>query len=107
MVANMFARADLRQEDQRDLVRAYLLDPARTEQELRAFAGVYPNNNYAISKNLLTANTTAQGADLAAHDRAALVLVTQWLNDPQFESVKPHIQPMHRRLTTFVGQAGR
>jgi len=107
MVANMFARADLRDPDQRALVRAYLLDPSRTQQELRAFAGVYPNNNYAISKNLLSTPSTAKGTDLAAHDRAALAIVTRWLNDPAFASVKPHIQTMQQRLSTFVGQASK
>lgn len=104
MVANMFARADLREPDQRALVREYLLDPVRTRQELHAFAGVYPNANYSISRNLLTKPTTARGPDLAAHDRAALIQVNKWLENPEFEPVKPCLETMHRRLTRFVGQ---
>jgi hypothetical protein len=107
MVANMFARADLRESEQRDLVRAYLLDPSRTQAELAAFSGVYPNNNYSISKNLLTGNDSRTNEELVAHDRAALEIVQSWLGDPAFESVKPHVEQMHKRLEIFVGQSAK
>jgi hypothetical protein len=107
MVANMFARADLREPDQQQLVREYLLNPNRTNDELAAFSGVYPNNNYAISKNLLTGNDSRTNEQLISHDRAALEIVTSWLGDPAFDSVKPHVETMHKRLETFVGQAAK
>ncbi|MEP4077694.1 hypothetical protein [Haloferula sp.] len=107
MVANMFARADLREQEQRQLVQQYLLDPTRTHEELSSFAGVYPNNNYSVSKNLLTGNDSRTHDQLATHDRAALEIVTSWLNDPAFEAVRPHVATMHRRLVTFVGQANQ
>ena len=107
MVANFFARADLRQESQRQQVEGYLLDPRRTPEELEAFAGVYPNNNQMISHNLLTKSDTPAGAELVAHDRAALAIVNNWLDDRRFADpkVKPHIQTMQRRLAGFVRQA--
>ncbi|HEY1122533.1 MAG TPA: hypothetical protein VGE67_13065, partial [Haloferula sp.] len=43
MVAQQFARADVRDPAQQSLVKAWLLDPSRKHTELRAFAGVYPN----------------------------------------------------------------
>lgn len=107
MVGNMFARADLRDETHRRLVREYLLDPARTEEELAAFAGVYPNNNYAISKNLLTTTDAPSGAELVAHDDAVIKIVRQWLEDPAFEPVKPHLNTMRNRLTAFVDSASQ
>ncbi len=54
MVAQQFARADLRDPAQQALVKTRLLDPARTATELRSFAGVFPNNNRFVSNNLLT-----------------------------------------------------
>lgn len=102
MVANIIARADLRDVAQQQLVRSYLLDPARTAIELSAFAGVYPNANFAISNNLLTENTTLTNAEITARDTAALAVVETWLADPAFESVKPHLTAICRRLANFA-----
>ncbi len=107
MVANLFARADLRDEAQRTLVRGYLLDPARTATDLTAFAGVYPNANFSISKNLLSENMTLSRDEITARDAAALAIVNAWLADPSFEQVKPHLTTIHQRLTTFVGQTAK
>ena len=107
MVANMFARADLRDPEQRKLVRDYLLDPARRSGELDAFAGVYPNASFAISKNLLTETRTPTGEELAAHDAAVFEIIKTWLKDPALERVKPYLTTMHNRLAAFVHQASR
>lgn len=104
MVANLFARADLRDATQQQLVRSYLLDPARTASELAAFAGVYPNANFTISKNLLSKNLTLTRDEIAARDSAALEIVKVWQADPSFEPVKSHLATMHQRLMAFVGQ---
>jgi len=103
MVAQQFARADLRDPAQQSLVKAWLLDPARKPAELRAFAGVYPNNNRFVSNNLLTRETAQTGDDLAAHDREALTVVTSWQQDPAFSAVKEHLRAMVSRLNGFVG----
>ncbi len=104
MVANMLARADLRDATQQQLVRTYLLEPTRTAAELNAFDGVYPSANFAISNNLLTANPTLARDEIAARDTAALGIITTWLDDTAFASIKPHLATIHNRLTTFVGQ---
>jgi hypothetical protein len=104
MVANMLARADLRDTTQQQLVRDYLLDPARTPTELTAFAGVFPNANFAISNNLLTLNPTLARDEISTRDTAALAIINTWLDDPDFAPVKPHLTTMHDRLATFVGQ---
>ena len=103
MVAQQFARADLRDADQRQIVRNWLLDPARTGTELRSFAGVYPNNNRFISDNLLTSDHQQSGGDLAAHDREALEIVNTWASDPAFQPVQEHLHSMIARLNGFVG----
>jgi hypothetical protein len=107
MVAQQFARADLRDPAQQALVKAWLIDPARSAAELRSFAGVYPNNNQFVSNNLLTAQAAAPGDDLAAHDREALKVITAWVSDPAFSSVQDHLRTMVSRLDGFVGSRDR
>lgn len=104
MVAQEFARADLRDPAQREILKTWLLDPARTATELRSFAGVYPNNNRFISSNLLTTDTSPSGTDLATHDREALEIIDAWSADPAFESLKPSLATIRQRLTSFVGE---
>jgi hypothetical protein len=103
MVSQQFARADLRDPAQQSLVKAWLLDPARKPSELRAFAGVYPNNNRFVSNNLLTRETAPTGDDLAAHDREVLTVIAGWQQDPAFVGVKVHLTTMVSRLKGFVG----
>lgn len=103
MVAQQFARADLRDPAQQALVKAWLLDPARSATELRSFASVYPNNNRFISSNLLTTESAPSGAELAVHDREALALISSWAADPAFSPVKDHLGAMISRLDGFVG----
>ena len=103
MVAQQFARADLRDPAQQQLVRDYLLDPARTPAELRSFAGVFPNSNRFISNNLLTTEAQQSGTDLAAHDRQVLEIVKSWAADPAFEPIKSYLGTMTDRLNSFVG----
>lgn len=105
MTAQQFARADLRDPAQQALVKSWLLDPARTPVELRSFAGTYPNNNHFVSANLLTTEPPPSGADLAAHDRAALALLTTWQTDPTFQPVAEHLKTMVSRLTEFTKPA--
>lgn len=102
MVAQQFARADVRDPEQREILKSWLLDPARTSVELRSFAGVYPNNNRFVSNNLLTVESTQTGDDLAAHDQAALETVSAWAGDAAFEPVREHLAVMISRLEGFV-----
>jgi len=104
MVANMMARADLRDAGQRDLARNYLLDPNRSQQELEGFADAYPNANRSLSQNLLTGNKSPNPSDLITHDRAALNVVDGWSKEPAFRKILPHLETMRNRLATFVGQ---
>lgn len=105
MVAQQFARADLRDADQREIVKSWLLDPSRTDTELRSFAGIYPNSNRFISNNLLTRDPPQSGGDLASHDREALEIISMWREDPAFQHIKPCLATMQERLVTFVSQS--
>lgn len=107
MVSQQFARADIRDETQRELLKTWMLDPSRTPTELRSFSGVYPNNNKFISNNLLTTESGQSGVDLTAHDRAALEIITSWANDPEFQPVNEYLLTMIQRLDGFVNTSGQ
>jgi hypothetical protein len=102
MSAQQFARADLRDERQREIVKSWLLDPARTPAELNSFAGVFPNSNQFVSNNLLTRQNPFTGTDLAAHDREVLEIITAWQQDAAFASVAEHLETMADRLVRFT-----
>lgn len=102
MTAQQFARADLRDPAQQEIVRKWLLDPSRTTPQLQAFASSFPNNNQFISHNLLTREATPAGGDLAAHDREVLEIIRAWENDPAFDGVKESLHVMSRRLKEFT-----
>jgi hypothetical protein len=105
--ANYFARADVREAAQRELLEAYLLNPALEVAELEKFAGLYPNANFMVSHNLLTRVVTPNGAALAARDAEALRVTQQWLGDARFERLKPQLEAIQRRLRVFVQQANQ
>ena len=100
--ANFLARADVRDAEQRALLEQYLLDPARGPQELATFAGIYPNDNYMVSNNMLTRVETIPGDKIVARDRDALKTIEEWQTDPRFEHLKPVLAQIRERLVYFV-----
>jgi hypothetical protein len=102
--ADYFARADVRDPQQKQLVENYLLSPQTTAAELQQFAGVFPNANYMISQNLLTPTPTPDSTSLAGRDAASLTTVQQWIADPKFAAVRPQLGQINARLGQFVKQ---
>ncbi|WP_395746072.1 hypothetical protein [Prosthecobacter sp.] len=84
-------------------MESYLLDDKRTPEELRGFAGVFPNANVAVSDNLLTPSASLKGDELAAKDRAALEILAGWLSNPAFSRSHPMLLRTYQRLRGFVG----
>jgi hypothetical protein len=105
--ANYFARADVRDAQQRQVLESYLLDPRITPAELGQFAGLFPNANYMISQNLLTPAPTPDHAALVGRDAASLQTVQEWMGDARFSKLQPQLQTMKQRLEEFVRQAQR
>jgi len=105
--ADYFARADVRDPQQRQVLESYLLDPQRSAAELAQFAGVFPNANYMISQNLLSPTPTPDGASLTGRDAASLQVVQEWLADPRFASLQRPLHKVKQRLEEFARQAGR
>jgi hypothetical protein len=102
--ANYFARADVQDSRQREVLERYLLDTRIGVAELDQFAGLYPSANYMISHNLLTHPATADGRLLAARDAASLRVLEEWSADPRFARLKPQLEKARRRLANFVRQ---
>ena len=100
--AGYFARADVRDGEQRAVLERYLLNASLPPAELERFAGSFPNANFMVSQNLLTSSTTPDGAAIAARDAATLPVVEQWLADPRFAHLKPALTTIRARLQHFV-----
>lgn len=105
MTAQQFARADLRDTSQQEIVKLWLLDPSRTQIQLHHFSAIFPNNNQLISHNLLTSQEQVSGADLTAHDRDVLAVIQDWKTDPVFESRTQYLEVMAKRVSQFVESA--
>lgn len=103
--ADFFARADIRDPRQRQILEGYLLNPRIGAAELGQFAGVFPNANYMISKNLLTATPTPDYAAVTSRDAASLQVVETWLAEPRFAPIQPELAKVRQRLEEFTRQA--
>jgi hypothetical protein len=104
--ADYFARADVRDPQQRQVLEKYLLEPSLNSAELEQFAGVFPNANSMISHNLLTQPATPEATTLRSRDAESLRVLEEWLADPRFEKVRPELEKAKSRLQEFVRQAG-
>lgn len=100
--ANYFARADVRDPRQHQVLESYLLDPQMGADELGRFAGLYANANYMVSQNLLTPSLTPDGTSLGARDAASLQVLEQWAADPRFAARRPALDRIRHRLEGFA-----
>jgi hypothetical protein len=103
--ADYFARADVRDPQQQQILQNYLLNPSITASELQTFAGIFPNANFMISPNLLTQTSTPDHGALMSLDAQSLTVAQQWLADPRFANVAPELQSIIQRLQRFAAQA--
>lgn len=103
MISNMMARADVRDEAQRQALEGYLLDTHRTAEELRGFASVFPNANIAVSNNLLTKPSLIHGRDLADQDQASMKTLEAWLADQRFSKLQEPLLQALGRLQELAG----
>lgn len=104
MVAQQFARADLRDPTQREIARSWLQNPSRTDAEFHSFASTFPNANRFVTNNLLTANITPSLEEIQSGDAAALAIIDAWRRDPSFSPVMPHLTIIHQRLSNQLAK---
>lgn len=105
--ADYFARADVSDPQQRQILENYLLNPQISPAEIDAFAGIFPNANFMISPNLLTQTQTLNHDTLVSRDAASLAVVQQWLADQRFAPLYPDLEKVESRLEGFVKQANQ
>ena len=105
--ADYFARADVGNPQQRQILENYLLNPQISPAEIDTFAGIFPNANYMISPNLLTQTQTPNHDALVSRDAASLSVVLQWLADPRFAQLRPSLEKTEARLAGYVQQESR
>ena len=105
--AGIFARADVTDSGQRAILENYLLDSRRSPEELNTFAATFPNASLFLSHNLLTRQTTFDGATLLRRDILTLQIVRQWLTDPRFAPVQGTLRTIESRLQEFIRQGQR
>jgi hypothetical protein len=102
--ADYFARADVRDPQQKQVLENYLLNPQTSAAEIDAFTGIFPNANYMISPNLLTQSQTPDHATLVNRDAESLRVVQSWITDPRFVQLLPSLEKMQVRLAGYVRQ---
>lgn len=102
--ASLLSRLDVRQPEQSNLLREYLLRPDVKQDEMEYFVSIFPNGNRVVGHRLVTTDEPGGSAsDVALIDRATLGTLTAWLNDPQMAARQSEIQTMVKRLQDFVG----
>ncbi len=102
--AGYFAKADISQAAQRELLEKYLLHPQLGESELEAFADAFPSENSMVSHNLLTETRPRSGAEIRSRDAASLQVVHRWMHDPRFQEIRPQLNSIRIRLEGFLGR---
>ncbi len=102
--ANYFARANVADPQQLQVLQNYLLNPQISPAEIDTFAEIFPNANYMISPNLLTPSQLPDRNSLVNLDAASLGVVQGWLGDPRFANLVPALQKIQTRLQGFVQQ---
>ncbi len=98
MVAQQFARADLTDQAQREVLKSWLIDPTRTPAELIAFTQSFPNHNHLASKNLLTTATPPSSGTIKEKSEVARYILAAWQEDPTFARISPHLHAVISRL---------
>ncbi len=103
--ADYFARADVSNPKQLELLQNYLLQTSTAERQ--QFAGVFPNANFMVSANLLTQSPALDQGEIKKRDAESLKVVQQWLADPRFAGARPELEKIQVRLQEFVRQASQ
>jgi hypothetical protein len=101
--ADFFARADPSDPEQAALLEEYLLAANRSAAALEAFAGVFPNENFMISDNLLTPCGPVSNAEILSRYQSAQQTLESWMNQQQFAAIKPQLQQSLSRISRILG----
>lgn len=105
--AGLFSHADIRDQEQRQLVESYLLNTKVQSQEISSFAEAFPNGSATMVYGLVSENRNPSFAELAQQDQSSLKWVREWLGDKRFAARQPELQKLESRLESYVASAVR
>jgi len=103
--ADLFARADLREPDQRVWVATHLSNAATSDAEAEALIRALPNENQRLSNNLLTETQISPLQDLLGEQLQTLAVLQQWSQDPALAARGPSFDAAVQRLQNVTAQA--
>jgi hypothetical protein len=100
--AGLLARADVTDATQRTTIETYLRDPAVTDAEKQTFVATFPLRSFTDGPRLITQPRDRDGAELMAADRASLVVMREWANDPALAPLHPSLDATITRLESML-----
>ena len=98
MISQMMARGNALDINHRLAMEQYLLAPTRNDEEIKAFCGVFPNQNQMVSNNLLSPRILPSPTNTSEFDDAAILMVDEWLNNPNFSKIHLPLTQLRQRL---------
>ncbi|MCC5806607.1 MAG: hypothetical protein JJU00_09805 [Opitutales bacterium] len=102
--AGYFARSDLRDPVQREIVESYLLSDSVGPDERTYFFDLFPNQNFHHSRNLLSENQYPSHEEIVERLRGAHEQTSQWLEDERFAADADDIARARQRLAEILGE---
>jgi len=105
--ANLMARADVRDSNQKQIVEEYLLDPGVDIEEKSFFLRLFPNFSRFASERLLTEDKKLPIQEKALIDAATFQAIIEWEDDNRFKDIVTHLNRTQNRLAKYVSSAKR
>ncbi|MGH0033614.1 MAG: hypothetical protein ACQGVK_01160 [Myxococcota bacterium] len=105
--ASLFARADLREADQRAVVERYLRADDVGPEEIETFARRFPLHSRALGPRLVTREEVPGITEQARLDRAALRTLEDWIAEDELADRRAALQLARARLESRVESARR
>ncbi|MCC5834955.1 MAG: hypothetical protein JJU20_09505 [Opitutales bacterium] len=102
--AALWARAPLEQPEGVQLAEVYLLNPALTPAERRAFYAQVPNLHFSHSHNLLSEGVYPDAATILSRLQASRDQLANWRQDSRFAADQAAIEEALQRLQGVLGQ---
>lgn len=104
--AEILARADLRDQEQRAVLESFLLDPSQNAAH-GAFLLAFPMASHSSSPRLITEESLPTGGDQLERDRAALKAAKEWMAEQRFAAHQDGLDRAQKRLEDFLATNGQ
>jgi hypothetical protein len=104
--AGLFARADVREENQRQLLENYFARHDVSPAERASFADLFPLYDLAVSQNLLTRPASRAMSDMIAQDKVTVAQIDRWLAQAEFEGWHSVLKEVRSKLESQLAHVG-